>query len=163
VAVLSFVSFLSWFFLSLESVLSCDGSVVVGCEVVGLESVELGRFELESVLSEVLLSSVPLLVPDVLLLPLVSLDVLLVTVPNVLLVNAPTVLLVTVPNVLLNAPTVLLVTAPPDVLLVPADDPVHCCVVGTAADRVVTVGVVGLDKSTLTGVNADCVGFNTIC
>ena len=118
-----------------------------------------------------LLSPVPLLVPDVVLdaLSLVLLDVSLVTAPDVLLatpvllVKAPTVLLVTAPNVLVKAPTVLLVTAAPDVLLVPVGDPVSCCVVGTAAERVVTVGVVGFDKSTLTGVKADCVGFNTIC
>lgn len=41
--------------------------------------------------------------------------------------------------------------------------PVSCCVVITASDKVVIVGVVGLDKSTLTGVKADCVGFSTIC
>ena len=40
--------------------------------------------------------------------------------------------------------------------------PVNCCVDGTAADKVVTKSA-SLDKSTFTGVNADCVGFKTIC
>jgi hypothetical protein len=37
------------------------------------------------------------------------------------------------------------------------------CVEGTAADSVVTVGVVGIARFTLTGVKAVCVGFSTIC
>jgi hypothetical protein len=40
--------------------------------------------------------------------------------------------------------------------------PVSCCAGGSASDRVVTRGA-SLDKSTFTGVKADCVGFNTIC
>jgi hypothetical protein len=43
--------------------------------------------------------------------------------------------------------------------------PVNCCcvVVGVCVVIGVTVGVVGLDKSTFTGVYAVCVGFITIC
>jgi hypothetical protein len=48
------------------------------------------------------------------------------------------------------------------VLFVPVAPPVNSWVVGTEADNV-RVGVVGLDISTLTGVNAVCVGFKTNC
>lgn len=53
-------------------------------------------------------------------------------------------------------PEELFVPVSPDVLLVAVGDADNCCVVGIAADRVVTVGVVGLDKYTLTSVSGLC-------